>query len=299
MLEIWSPTIISEFVANQFKKIIYLNVKDHSVSGETFQLIQNGELEMLETFPQPSLENLPKYYQSEDYISHTDAKRNLFEKAYHFIKSIALNRKLKLINSFSNESKMLLDVGCGTGDFLQIAKQNDWIVIGIEPNPHVRQIANEKTNNTVFNVDQLLKFDDQSFDVITLWHVLEHLPNLKEQFYIMNNLLKPNGTLIIAVPNFHSYDANYYKNFWAAYDAPRHLWHFSQSSISKLVSEFGLKVIQTLPMKFDAFYVSLLSEKYKSGKMNPVKAFWIGARSNWKAKRNGEYSSLIYVIQRE
>lgn len=276
----------------------FLTVKDHSVSGEEFQLTYNEALDMLETYPQPSEDKLGDYYESQDYISHTDAKRNIFERLYHFIKSIALKRKLKLINSFGFENKNLLDVGCGTGDFLKIVKDNNWSVSGIEPNKGARVIANQKTNNAVFDIDHLMKFETQSFDVITLWHVLEHLPKLEWHISILESLLKPNGRLIIAVPNFNSYDANYYKSYWAAFDVPRHLWHFSQNSISKLVSEKNMKIEQTLPMVFDAYYVSLLSEKYKNGIMNPFKAFWIGFLSNMKAKRNNEYSSLIYVIQK-
>jgi len=280
------------------KKNIYLNVKDHSVSGEEFQLIYNEQLEMLETFPQPSDEQLPKYYQSEDYISHTDAKRNWFEKVYHFVKTIALKRKLKLINSFKLEDKHLLDIGCGTGDFLKIAKDNNWHVSGIEPNLNARVIANQKTDNSIFNIDQLLKFEKHSFDVITLWHVLEHLPKLENHIAVFESLLKPNGRLVIAVPNYKSFDANYYKNNWAAFDVPRHLWHFSQNAISKLVQSKGMDLIKTKPMIFDAYYVSLLSEKYKNGFMNPITAFWIGWRSNSKAKRTGEFSSLIYIIKK-
>lgn len=279
-------------------KSTYLRVKDHSVSGEEFQLIYNSQLEMLETFPQPLEEQLPKYYQSEDYISHTDAKRNLFEKAYHFIKMIALKRKLKLINSFSVEEKKLLDVGCGTGDFLKVAKDNNWNVSGVEPNANARIIANTKTDNSVYDIEQLLKFEKQSFDVITLWHVLEHLPKLENHIAVFESLLKPNGRLVIAVPNYKSFDANYYKENWAAFDVPRHLWHFSRKSISKLVQKKGMELIKTRPMIFDAYYVSLLSEKYKNGFMNPIKAFWIGWLSNLRAKRTGKFSSLIYIIKK-
>jgi 2-polyprenyl-3-methyl-5-hydroxy-6-metoxy-1,4-benzoquinol methylase len=260
----------------------------------------------LETYPQPSEEKLGDYYESEDYISHTDSKRNAFEKVYHFVKGIALKRKLKLINSFSDntpshlisEEKKLLDMGCGTGDFLQVAKDNNWSVSGIEPNENARTIANEKTNNSVFNIEHLLKFESHSFDVITLWHVLEHLPKLQSHIEIFESLLKPNGRLVIAVPNYKSYDATHYKNFWAAFDVPRHLWHFSQTSISRVVKTKNMEVIKTAPMIFDAYYVSLLSEKYKNGTMNPFKAFWIGAMSNWKAKRSTEYSSMIYIIKK-
>jgi 2-polyprenyl-3-methyl-5-hydroxy-6-metoxy-1,4-benzoquinol methylase len=279
------------------KKNVYLEVKDYSVSGEEFQLLHNLELDMLETFPQPKEDKLPDYYKTEDYISHTDSKRNLFEKVYHLVRSISLKRKLNLINSFNSTEKNLLDVGCGTGDFLKIALNNNWNVSGIEPNPDARKISNSKTNNSVFEIDQLLKFKPNSFDVITLWHVLEHLPNLDNHLSVFKQLLKANGTLIIAVPNFKSFDALYYKNFWAAFDVPRHLWHFSQQSISKLVSKKEMKVTKTLPMTFDSFYVSMLSEKYKKGSLNIFNAFRVGLLSNLKAKRSGEYSSLIYVIK--
>ncbi|MEP1489004.1 MAG: class I SAM-dependent methyltransferase [Algibacter sp.] len=276
---------------------IHLKVKDFSVSGEEFELIENSEYGFLETTPQPSSDKLPEYYKSEDYISHTDSQRNLFEKVYHLVRKISLKKKLSLINSYSEKSKNLLDVGSGTGDFLQIAQQNNWTVSGIEPNEEARGIANKKTNDSVFETEQLLKFKENSFDVITLWHVLEHLPNLEDHIKTFKKLLKPNGTLIIAVPNYKSFDAKHYKNFWAALDVPRHLWHFNRGAISKLVGKESMNVINIKPMLFDAFYVSLLSEKYKTGKMNPIKGFWIGLLSNIKSISTKEASSLIYSIK--
>ncbi len=278
-------------------KKIYIKVKDHSVSGEEFQLLYNEELDLLETYPQPAPEKLSEYYKSDDYISHTGSKRNLFEKAYHVVRRIALKRKLKIIDTYAVDDKNLLDIGCGTGDFLEVASQNGWRISGIEPNEHARAIANKKTRKAVFEIEQLLKFEAYSFDVITLWHVLEHLPKLEEHIAIFKKLLKPDGALIIAVPNFKSYDAEHYKNFWAAYDAPRHLWHFSKSSMSNLFSQVDMNVVKILPMKFDSYYVSLLSEKYMSGKMKYLNALKTGWLSNFKAKRSGEHSSLIYIIQ--
>ena len=275
----------------------YLTVKDHSVSGETFDLIKNSEFDILETSPQPKGDKLLDYYKSEDYISHTNTKRNLFEKAYHFVRQIALKRKLKLINSFQTQEKHLLDIGCGTGDFLETAKNNGWQITGIEPSDNAREIANKKTNNSVYKIEQLLKLEPNSFDVISLWHVLEHLPNLDEHIKIFKRLLKSNGRLVIAVPNYKSFDALYYKSFWAAFDVPRHLWHFSKTGIQKLFAQENFDVEKIEPMKFDAFYVCLLSEKYKSGFMNPIKAFWIGFKSNTRAKQTKEYSSLIYVFK--
>ncbi|WP_223266326.1 class I SAM-dependent methyltransferase [Gelidibacter gilvus] len=286
-------------VSNPSQQKSYIKVKDHSVSQESFELLYNVDLEMLETFPQPSTDKLPDYYKSDDYISHTDGKRNVFEKVYHFVKGIALKRKMKLIDSISNNTKSLLDVGCGTGDFLQVAFESGWTITGIEPNEQARTLANKKTNDAILNSEQLFTLQSQSFDVITLWHVLEHLPDLEVHFSLFKKLLKPDGVLIIAVPNFKSYDAQLYKEFWAAYDVPRHLWHFSQESIKRLANGVQLELMKTLPMKFDAFYVSLLSEKYKFGKINYFKGFWNGCRSNWRAGRTGEYSSLIYVLKHQ
>ena len=272
----------------------FLTVIDYSVSKETFDLYYDQDLDLLITSPQPSPENLGMYYESNDYISHTDSQRSLFEKAYHFVKGIALKNKLNLINNCSSSKGNLLDIGAGTGDFLLTAKQNGWETIGVEPSEKAKGIA----------IGKGIKFSDitqdlesHSFDVITMWHVLEHVPNLEIQIKELKRLVKPNGTIIIAVPNFKSYDANYYGKFWAAFDVPIHLWHFSKTAIQLLFQKENIKLEKVLPMKFDSFYVSLLSEKYKKGKMNFVKAIWIGLVSNWKAKSSLEYSSHIYVLK--
>ena len=272
----------------------FLTVIDYSVSKETFDLYYDQDLDLLITSPQPSPENLGRYYESNDYISHTDSKRSLFEKAYHFVKGIALKNKLNLINNCSSSKGNLLDIGAGTGDFLLTAKQNGWETIGVEPSEKAKGIAIGK--GIKFS-DSTQDLESHSFDVITMWHVLEHIPNLEIQIKELKRLVKPNGTIIIAVPNFKSYDANYYGKFWAAFDVPIHFWHFSKKAIQLLFQKENIKLEKVLPMKFDSFYVSLLSEKYKKGKMNFVKAIWIGLVSNWKAKSSLEYSSHIYVLK--
>jgi 2-polyprenyl-3-methyl-5-hydroxy-6-metoxy-1,4-benzoquinol methylase len=272
----------------------FLTVIDYSVSKEAFDLYYDQDLDMLITSPQPSPENLGKYYESTDYISHTDSKRSLFEKAYHFVKGIALNNKLNLINNCSATKGNLLDIGAGTGDFLLTAKQNGWNTIGVEPSEKAKGIA---INKGIKFSDSTQELESHSFDVITMWHVLEHVPNLEIQIRELKRLVKPNGTIIIAVPNYKSYDANYYGKFWAAFDVPIHFWHFSKTAIQLIFEKENIKLEKVLPMKFDSFYVSLLSEKYKNGKMNYVKAIWIGLVSNWKAKRSSEYSSHIYVLK--
>jgi 2-polyprenyl-3-methyl-5-hydroxy-6-metoxy-1,4-benzoquinol methylase len=271
----------------------YLNVKDYSVSQETFELLHDEELDMLITHPQPSLEKLPSYYESVDYISHTDGNKSLFEKMYQFVKSIALKNKLKLINSQSTKGR-ILDIGAGVGDFLSVAKNDGWQTIGIEPSEKAKAIA---INKGVSFVENLSELESNSFDVITMWHVLEHVPDLENQIKELKRLIKPSGTVIIAVPNFKSYDASHYGIFWAAYDIPIHLWHFSKTAIQKLFAKEKLELVKVLPMKFDSFYVSLLSEKYKTGKMNFIKAFYVGLKSNWKGNQNSEYSSHIYILK--
>lgn len=272
----------------------FLTVKDYSVSQEIFDLYHDDKLDMLITSPQPSLENLGKYYESVDYISHTDSKRSLFEKAYHFVKTIALKNKLNLINSLQPNKGSILDIGAGTGDFLSVAKENGWHTIGVEPSEKAKAIAKKKGVSFVGATSEL---DNYSFDVISMWHVLEHVPNLENQIKELKRLLKPNGTLIIAVPNFKSFDAKHYGKFWAAYDVPIHFWHFSKTAIKMLFEKEEMKLVKVLPMKFDSFYVSLLSEKYKTGKMNYIKAFFVGLQSNWEAKKNFEYSSHIYILK--
>lgn len=276
------------------KHKLFLTVKDFSVSKETFDLYHDETLDMLITSPQPDENNLPAYYESDDYISHTDGKRSMFEKVYHFVKNIALKNKLDLINNLHPQKGSLLDIGAGTGDFLTEAKSNGWTIKGIEPSEKAKSIAIKKGVSFSENSQSL---ENHSFDVITMWHVLEHVPNLDTQIKELKRLLKPNGTIIIAVPNFNSYDAKHYGKFWAALDVPRHLWHFSKTAIKLLFEKEGLKLIKVLPMKFDAFYVSLLSEKYKNGKMNFIKAFFVGMKSNLKATSNLEFSSHIYVIK--
>ena len=272
----------------------FLTVIDYSVSKETFDLYYDQDLDLLITSPQPSPENLGRYYESNDYISHTDSKRSLFEKAYHFVKGIALNNKLNLINNCSSSKGNLLDIGAGTGDFLFTAKQNGWETIGVEPSEKAK--GNAIGKGIKFS-DSTQDLESHSFDVITMWHVLEHVPNLEIQIKELKRLVKPNGTIIIAVPNFKSYDAKYYGKFWAAFDVPIHFWHFSKTAIQLLFEKENIILEKVLPMKFDSFYVSLLSEKYKNGKMNFVKAIWIGLVSNWKAKSSLEYSSHIYVLK--
>jgi len=272
----------------------FITVKDFSVSGESFSLLLNEEYQILKTHPQPTLDKLGSYYEFDDYISHTDGKRTAFEKMYHFIKRKAIRDKVSLINSYQPLKGRILDIGAGTGDFLLECKNQNWEILGIEPNDKAKGIA---VGKGIKFGDTIEKLESNSFDVITMWHVLEHVPDVEHQVAELKRLLKPSGTIIIAVPNFKSYDANHYGAFWAAYDVPRHLWHFSKTAIEKLFDNQNMNLEDVKPMWFDSFYVSLLSEKHKSGKMNFVSGFLIGFISNLVGIFKNEYSSHIYILK--
>ncbi len=271
----------------------FLRTKDYSVTGEAFELLIDEDLQMLVTRPQP--DNLEAYYQSEAYISHTDANTTFSDKIYQGVKTFSLWMKTRLISGYANHNKSLLDFGAGTGEFLLAAQKKGWSVAGVEPNRDARMRSREKRMELRRDMDAL---PQKQFQIITLWHVLEHLPDLENQILQLVRRLKDDGTMVIAVPNFKSYDARHYQEFWAAYDVPRHLWHFSRTSIEKVFAKHGLKVVQTKPMIFDAFYVSLLSEKYKTGKQNYINAFFFGLLSNINGWWTKEHSSIIYILQK-
>lgn len=270
-----------------------IKITDHSVSQEEFVLAYNSELELFKTNPVPR--NLSKYYESEAYISHTDAKKTFIDHLYQLVKSFTLKRKERLVASLVlANNKSILDIGSGTGSFLEILNRRGWNGIGVEPNAKARKLAFEKKVEAKATIQEITT---TKFDVITMWHVLEHVEDLENQFLEIKRLLKPGGILIVAVPNYKSYDALYYQQFWAAYDVPRHIWHFSKTSIKKIAQKFDFNLIQEKPMWFDAFYVSMLSEKYKFKKINYLRAFTIGMLSNLKAIKSNQFSSKIYVLK--
>lgn len=269
-----------------------MECRDFLVSGEKFKLVPEEEYDILKTVPVP--ENLDFYYESKNYISHTDSSKGFTAKIYQLVKIYMLAKKLSWIENFKT-SGSILDIGAGTGEFLNYCKKKGWKVDGVEPNSSARKLALEKG---VKIHEKLAELSAASFDVISMWHVLEHLPDLESEIRNINSLLKEDGILLIAVPNFKSYDAQYYKEFWAAYDLPRHLWHFSQNGLISLMKNLGWKLEEIHPLKFDAFYVSLLSEKNKpDGSF--LNALYRGVISNFKAKRTSEYSSLVYFFKKE
>lgn len=272
----------------------YLTVKDHFLSKESFNLELCDSCSLLFTNPRPTLERIGDYYKSEDYVSHSSTKKGLVNKVYGWVRSYTLKKKISLLKQLT-KGKKVLDIGAGTGHFLAKAKESGYVVLGLEPDEDARKVALSENGIELKDLS-LLHGLNQSFDIVSMWHVLEHVYDLQVDLEKIVSLVNHNGVLIIAVPNYTSFDAQYYKEFWAAYDVPRHLYHFSPKSIIPLVESKGLKFEKMLPMNFDSYYVSMLSEKYKGGSM--LKAMRIGFLSNRKAKK-GFSSSQIYIFRKK
>ena len=278
-------------------KGFFLRCRDYSVSGETFDLCYDFSGNMLATTPQPKITTLSKYYNSSSYISHVKRRKSIFDSVYFSVRKLTIKRKLRWVSSCYCEGASILDFGAGVGHFVRSAQAKGWVSMGIETNQKARNIANSKNPASVFDTNHIESIKPQSQSAITLWHVLEHLPDYKQQLNKLKTLLKPSGRLFIAVPNFRSYDAAYFRQHWAAYDVPRHLWHFSKKAMVSIFDELEMEIERIHPMIFDAFYVSLLSTKYQSGRYKLFKALWVGFLSNLKATKTGEYSSLVFVVK--
>lgn len=271
--------------------------KDYTVSQESFIIVECDNCKFWFTNPRPLIEDLHKYYESEEYVSHSNTNKGLIHKLYQSVRNFTLNQKLQLINGLKTGSKQLLDIGSGTGEFSNVCNKNGWNVIGIEPSEKAREFAINNYNLNIKTEESLKDLKDNTFDVISMWHVLEHVYHLNERLLEIKRLLKEDGFLIVAVPNRLSYDASTYKEKWAAYDLPRHLYHFTPNDLENIAKKYSFELKEIKPMKFDSFYVSMLSEKYKNGKINYISAFFKGLISNLKAGTVQHYSSQIYLLK--
>jgi len=276
------------------------SAKDYTATQELFEVWICNNCSSGFTQNVPAKEAIGKYYQSAAYVSHSDTKEGLVNRLYHSVRSITLSGKRKLVSSETGLNKgTILDIGCGTGAFLSGMKNAGWSATGLEPDETARNKARELYQLEPRSSDELFQLPAASFDAITMWHVLEHVHQLDQYLDRIHLLLKERGVLFIAVPNLQSYDAVHYKECWAAYDVPRHLYHFSANGMEQLLHRHGLKLKKIKPMWFDSFYVSMLSEQYLNGKGNIIKACCIGFLSNLKAMFNRrKCSSLIYIVNK-
>ena len=278
-----------------------LDAKDYTVSGEQFEIWECKNCTQRFTQNIPGAEGIGRYYQSENYISHSDTSKGFVNSLYHKVRKRTLVQKRKLIEKYTQKQQgNFLDVGAGTGAFLNTMKNAGWVSTGIEPDLSARKRALELYQINLKESKDFFSLPAESFDAISLWHVLEHVHELHQYVEQLKNLLSTKGKLFIAVPNYTSKDAKIYKQYWAAYDVPRHLYHFSPDAMKTLLNAHGLNIETTKPMWYDSVYVSLLSEKYKTGKSNPGKAFINGITSNLETIfHKSNCSSLIYIASRK
>lgn len=274
----------------------YLTCEDYLVSHEKFDLQQCQTCNFRLTNPRPNAQKISGYYKSEQYVSHNDESKGVINSVYRLVRNFTLQSKLRLINKLNNGPGKILDIGCGTGSFLENCQFSGWEVLGVEPDADARAVATDRLPSQVYSDLNLLPETNQ-FDIITLWHVLEHIPNLNDTIRQLHHLVKDSGTVMIALPNSNSYDATYFKQFWAAYDVPRHLHHFTPTTIELLFSKYGFVLVDKKPMVFDAFYIAMLSTRYQ-GKTDYLKSIKVGLKSNEEAKRTGDFSSLTYLFKK-
>ncbi|RYZ23617.1 MAG: class I SAM-dependent methyltransferase [Chitinophagaceae bacterium] len=276
-----------------------LKATDHTVSRNEFTIWQCAACSLRFTQDVPDAESIGPYYKSEEYISHTDTREGLVNRIYQQVRRHTLQQKVKLVTQVTGKQRgRALDVGCGTGAFLAALHDAGWDVTGLEPDPDARKIATGRAGKAVRPAEDLYELAPASFDAITLWHVLEHVHELQRYMQQLRALLAPGGKLIIAVPNYTSGDAEIYGPYWAAYDVPRHLYHFSPRSMKTLAERNGLRLVNQKPMWFDSVYISLLSSRYRHGQTNWIGAPLAGFRSNVKAFFNKERaSSITYILE--
>lgn len=279
-----------------------LRVQDKSVSQETFTIQQCAGCTFQFTNPRPDAAHIGKYYESDAYVSHNSAAQGLVNRVYKAVRYFTVRRKVALITRLNGgQAGRLLDYGCGTGHFLAQARRSGWQVTGLEPNPRARQDAAARVGQPIQEPAALATLPAGSFDVITLWHVLEHVHALQDTLTQLIDKLAPGGRLLLAVPNPDSLDAQHYRQYWAAYDVPRHLYHFVPATMQQLLARHGLRISQTLPLAMDAYYVSMLSEKLQAPERagGPLTVLKAGYKSNQYARQHGgQYSSLLYVAER-
>ena len=280
------------------KAQINLWLKDEFLTKEDFHICECLSCGLLYTMPRPNKDKIGAYYKSEEYYSHQENKKGFIPKVYEAVKKVNLKYKYKLATNGITKGK-LLDIGCGVGDFLHTAEEHGWDCTGVEPSEDAKAIARKRIKANIMASEDLEQIPDATFDLITMWHVLEHVDDLKWQVEQLQRLIKPQGRIVIAVPNHKSYDAQFYKELWAAYDVPRHLSHFDKITITKIFKSKGLALKKTEKLVWDAYYISFMSEQYKHHSLPLVKGAFRGLVSNCKARRSGEWSSMVYVFERK
>lgn len=288
------PLCSSEMISAHF------TCTDHFISKEVFVINRCGTCGFLFTQDYPAENEISRYYESADYISHSDTSKGIVNKIYHLIRQLMLRKKKTIVEKLTGlKNGNLLDVGSGTGHFASVMKNSGWSVTGIEINEKARNFSTSAFNLEVIAPDHISELKAESFDCVTLWHVLEHFHDPHKYISDIISLLTPGGICLVALPNSSSFDAKYYNSFWAAFDVPRHLWHFDPDTFGYFSRKSGMKDEGCMILPFDVFYISVLSEKYKGSYWPFIKgitrAFWFSILTVFR--RNGS-SSVIYILRK-
>lgn len=277
------------------KALIHLWLRDEFLTKEDFHICECLNCGLLYTMPRPGKEKIGDYYKSDEYFSHSENKKGFIPRVYETVKKVNLKHKYQMATQGLAVGK-ILDIGCGVGDFLHTAELHGWSCTGVEPSEEAKSIAESRMKGKIIANADLESIPDGCFDLITMWHVLEHVDDLKWEVTQLQRLIKPDGVVVIALPNYKSYDAQYYKQLWAGYDVPRHLSHFNRVTLTKIFKTSGLHLLRTDKLKWDAYYISYLSEQYKLHSFPLFRGAMRGWISNVKARRSGEWSSLVYIF---
>lgn len=280
---------------------VFAAVIDYTVSHENFEIWHCNICSHRFTANPPAENVIGKYYQSEDYISHSNTQKGLVNRIYHIVRNYMLGQKRNMIQHVTGKKTgKLLDIGCGTGAFLATMKAANWEVIGLEPDAGARQQVADLHNISVSPSEELFALAAKQFDVISMWHVMEHVHRLDKYAQQIHTILKDDGYFVVAVPNYTSGDAQHYQAKWGGYDVPRHLHHFSPASMKFFMEKNGFNILTNKPLPFDSFYVSLLSEKYIHGTQRLFAGFWQGLMSWFGAFSDAKKcSSVIYIMQKK
>ena len=269
-----------------------LKIRDHFLTKEVFNVVEHIE-GVLKTEPDLDEKTLKKYYDSSQYSSHNNIG-GCIGFLYSLSARIMLRFKFRVLAKHINKESLIVDFGCGTGGFMSSLKKKKYNVVGVDSNKKARDKCLEKKLTTFKSIKDF----KENIDAITFWHSFEYVSNPNEILNQIINQSKNNLTVVIALPNYRSFDAKHYGAFWAAYDVPRHRFHYSARGIKKLMKSYGFECLKTKPMLLDAFYISIMSEKYKKSKLSFVKGIMVGLISNLAGLFSSSYSSSVFVFKK-
>ena len=267
-----------------------IETKDYLVTHESF-FVEEKEKGISFTHPVIADEEIDKYYNTTAYLSHSSNK-TLISFFFDLFSNIMVKKKTSFMLGLGGVSAYL-DYGCGIGKLISSMNKKGVASYGYDTSSLAISVCNNKSLNASSNLDDL----PNKYDLISFWHSLEHVSDYTKVLKKTKKMLSKNGTMVVALPNYDSFDAKFYSKFWAAYDTPRHRVHFTKKGFIKAASQLGFEVVKTKPLFLDSFYISMMSEKYKQSLFYFLKGLFIGALSNLFFFFTKQASSHTYVLK--